>query len=102
MRAKYDGHCNLCRSCIAVGDEITRDNNQRPHSFYVHAACKPVAGTVKRAGFHVVVVEGDARGYIAAGHARQYVSRKVAEQHADGLRQLGCKQVDVIGLTEEK
>lgn len=34
MQAKYPGHCNLCNTAIAVGDEITRDNNRKPHSFF--------------------------------------------------------------------
>jgi ribosomal protein S5 len=98
LQAKYPGHCQLCDNAIAVGNEITRDNNERRHRSYVHAGCKPVAGTTRRAGYRVTVVKGDAKGYIAAGHSRQYVSRKVADAHADGLRQLGAEEVTVTVL----
>lgn len=89
MQAKYPGHCNLCASAIAVGDDITCDNNRKPHRFYVHTACNPVAG-VCRAGFVVEVTHGDEKGYIAVGVVKRYVHRGPAEGCAGGLRQLGA------------
>lgn len=89
MRAKYPGTCNLCNLAIVSGDEITRDNAARPHSFYVHTACNPVAG-LSRAGFVVEVTQSDEKGYIAVGVIKRYVHRGPAEGCAAGLRQLGA------------
>lgn len=89
MQAKYLGHCNLCQSAIVPGDEITRDNNRKPHSFYVHANCSPVAG-VSRAGFAVEVTQADEKGYIQTGVIKRYVHRGPADAYAAGLRQLGA------------
>ena len=98
MKAKYPGHCNLCNSAILPGDNITRDNNQKPHSFYVHANCNPVAG-VSRAGFAVEVTKADEKGYIQVGVVKRYVHRGPAEACATGLRQLGAT-VEILSLQE--
>jgi hypothetical protein len=89
MQAKYPGTCNLCGLVIVPGDEITRDNNRKPHSFYVHSGCNPVAG-ISRAGFVVEVTRGDEKGYIAVGVVKRYVYRGPADGFAEGLRQLGA------------
>lgn len=89
MRAKYPGHCNLCSTAILPGDNIVRDNNRKPHSFYVHAACNPVAG-ISRAGFVVEVTQADEKRYIAVGIVKRYVHRGPAESCATGLRQMGA------------
>lgn len=98
MRAKHEDHCGLCNSRIAVGDEIERDNNERRFRSYVHASCKPMAGKHNRAAFRVEVVQGDEKGYIAAGPSGQYVRRAVAESRAQLLRDVGAREV-VVGRT---
>lgn len=97
MQAKYPGHCNLCNSEIVVGDEITRDNNARPHSFYVHAACLPTSGRVHRARFRVTITKADPNGYLPAGHSRQFVYELKAQSQAAYLRTFGC-EVEVTPL----
>jgi hypothetical protein len=99
MKAKYPSHCNLCDSAIVPGDEITRDNNAKPHRFYVHTNCNPVAG-VSRAGFAVVVTVADDKGWIPVGVVKRYVHRGPAEGCATGLRQLGAT-VEVRALARK-
>jgi hypothetical protein len=99
MIAKYPGTCQYCQQPIGAGDEITRGNGERRHAGYGHARCVPTAGVVRRAGFEVEVVQGDAKGYIAAGHRRQFVRQGYAQSIAQHLRDLGCKQVEVRPLS---
>jgi hypothetical protein len=97
MQAKYPGHCNLCNSPIVEGDEITRDNNQRPHSFFVHSTCLPTSGRVRRAGYRVTIIKADPNGYLPAGHSRQFVYESKANSQAEYLRTFGC-EVEVTAL----
>jgi hypothetical protein len=97
MKAKYPGHCNLCDSIIVEGDEITRDNNERRHRFYVHARCKPVSGTMRRAGFRVTITKANSRDF-TVGYSRQLVYKSKADEQAAWLRGFGC-EVEVKPLT---
>lgn len=97
LTAKYSGHCNLCNLPIVEGDEITRDNNQRPHRFYVHLACKPTAGRVRRAGFRVTITKANSRDF-TVGYSRQFVYESKANEQAEWLRGFGC-EVEVKPLS---
>lgn len=99
MIAKYPSTCQYCRQPIEAGDEITRGNGARRHRGYGHQRCVPTAGVIHRAGFEVEVIQGDAQGYIAAGHKRQFVRESYAESVARRLRDLGCRQVEVRALS---
>lgn len=96
MQAKYPGHCNLCDAAIVVGDEITRDNNSRPHRFFVHAACLPTSGRVHRAGFRVTITKANSRDF-TVGYNRQFVYESKANEQAEWLRGFGC-EVEVTAL----
>lgn len=96
MQAKYSSHCNLCNLPIAIGDEIARDNNSRPHSFYVHSDCLPTSGRVHRAGFRVTITKANSRDF-TVGYSRQFVYESKAIAQAEWLRGFGC-EVEVIAL----
>ena len=98
MIAKFAGTCQYCHQPISAGDEIVRGNGDRRHRGYGHAHCVPTAGFIHRAGFEVVVVQGDAQGYIASGHKRRFVRESYAESVARHLRDLGCARVEVRPL----
>lgn len=97
MNANYPGHCNLCDLPITVGDEITRDNNERRHRSFVHASCKPVTGTVHRAGFRVTITKANSRDF-TVGYSRQFVYESKANEQAEWLRGFGC-EVEVLPLS---
>jgi hypothetical protein len=96
MNAKYPGHCNLCSSSIAVGDEIVRDNNERRHRSFVHVGCKPTSGTIHRAGFRVTITKANSRDF-TVGYSRQFVYESKANEQANWLRGFGC-EVEVVAL----
>lgn len=96
LTAKYSGHCNLCNLPIVEGDEISRDNNERRHRSYVHASCKPVSGTVRRAGYRVTITKANSRDF-TVGYSRQFVYESKANEQADWLRGFGC-EVEVTTL----
>lgn len=96
MQAKYLGHCNLCNSAIVAGDEITRDNNSKPHSFYVHSTCLPTSGRVHRAGFRVTITKANSRDF-SVGYSRQFCYESKANEQAEWLRGFGC-EVEVTPL----
>lgn len=82
MNARYLGHCNLCDHAIVEGDEITRNNNDRSHCFYVHATCKPTSGRIHRAGFQVTITKANSRDF-TVGYSRQFVYESKANEQAE-------------------
>lgn len=97
MLAKFDSDCHLCNMPIYAGQEITRDNNERRHRFYVHTTCKPTSGRVHRAGFRVTITKASSRDF-TVGYSRQFVYESKANEQAEWLRGFGC-EVEVTPLT---